>query len=169
MGRMPRRAPASPLVRIGVLAAIWGCSFLFIKVALEGVSATQVVLARIALGAATLSIFVLVRRERLPRRGRTWMHLAFMGVIANVIPFLGFSWGEDHGATSGLAGIYNATAPLWTLLFAILVLPQERPSRARVAGLVLGFTGVLIVLAPWRSVAGAHLSGQLACLGAGAC
>jgi drug/metabolite transporter (DMT)-like permease len=158
-----------PYARIAVLAAIWGCSFLFIKVALEGVSATQVVLARIVLGAVALGAFVLVQREPLPRRRRTWMHLAWMGLIANVVPFLGFSWGEEHGATSGLAGIYNATTPLWTLLVAIAVLPAERPTRARLGGLVLGFTGVLLVLAPWRSVEGAHLSGQLACLGAGAC
>lgn len=159
----------SPFARIAVLAGIWGCSFLFIKVALDGVSATQVVLARIVLGAFTLLAYCAVRRERLPPWGRTWMHLAFMGIVANVLPFLGFSWGEGHGATSGLAGIYNATTPLWTLLFAMAVLPAERPTRARVVGLVLGFCGVLIVLAPWRSVEGARLGGQLACLGAGAC
>jgi len=160
---------ASPFTRIAVLAGIWGCSFLFIKVALEGVSATQVVLARIVLGAFTLLAYCAVRRERLPAWGRTWLHLAFMGIVANVIPFLGFSWGEGHGATSGLAGIYNATTPLWTLLFAMAVLPAERPTRARVVGLVLGFLGVLLVLAPWRAVEGARLGGQLACLGAGAC
>src|SRR3954453_9250684 len=159
----------SPFARIAVLAGIWGCSFLFIKVALDGVSATQVVLARIVLGALTLLAYCAVRRERLPPSGRTWMHLAFMGIVANVLPFLGFSWGEGHGATSGLAGIYNATTPLWTLLFAMAVLPAERPTRARVVGLVLGFVGVLMVLAPWRAVEGARLGGQLACLGAGAC
>jgi drug/metabolite transporter (DMT)-like permease len=159
----------SPFTRIAVLAAIWGCSFLFIKVALEGVSATQVVLARIVLGAATLLGYCALRRERLPRWGVTWLHLAFMGIVANVVPFLGFSWGEGHGATSGLAGIYNATTPLWTLLFAMVALPAERPTRARLVGLVFGFAGVLLVLAPWRSVEGARLGGQLACLGAGAC
>ena len=160
---------SSPFTRIAVLAGIWGCSFLFIKVALEGVSATQVVLARIVLGAFTLLAYCAVRRERLPPWGRTWLHLAFMGIVANVLPFLGFSWGEGHGATSGLAGIYNATTPLWTLLFAMAVLPAERPTRARVVGLVFGFLGVLMVLAPWRTVEGARLGGQLACLGAGAC
>jgi drug/metabolite transporter (DMT)-like permease len=159
----------SPFARIAVLAAIWGCSFLFIKLALHGVSATQIVLARIVLGAMALGAFAALRREPLPRQPRTWAHLAFLGGVANVVPFLGFSWGEEHGATSGLAGIYNATAPLWTLMLAILVLPAERPTRARIAGLVTGFAGVLVVLAPWRSVEGAHLSGQLACLGAGAC
>ena len=159
----------SPVVRIAVLAGIWGCSFLFIKVALEGVTATQVVLARIVLGAVALAGFAVVRRERWPTSARTWLHLALMGIVANVVPFLGFSWGEEHGATSGLAGIYNATTPLWTLMFAIVGLPSERPTRNRLLGLGVGFIGVLVVLAPWRAVQGAHLSGQLACLGAGAC
>jgi drug/metabolite transporter (DMT)-like permease len=159
----------TPLARIAILAGIWGCSFLFIKVALEGVSATQVAIARTVLGATTLGAYVLVRRERLPQEPRTWMHLAFMGVVANVLPFIGFSWGEEHDATSGLAAIYNGATPLWTLLVAMVALPAERPTRARLTGLVLGFLGVLLVFAPWRSTQGVHLSGQLACLGAGAC
>jgi drug/metabolite transporter (DMT)-like permease len=152
-----------------VLAVIWGCSFLLIKVALEGVSATQVVLGRIVLGAVAILAWVVVRREPLPRQPVVWLHAAVMGVVSNVVPFLGFAWGEDNGATSGLAGIYNATTPLWTLVFAILALPSERPTRARLTGLVMGFAGVLVVLAPWRSMHGAGLAGQLACLGAGAC
>ena len=152
-----------------MLACIWGCSFLFIKVALEGMSATQVVLGRIVLGAAAILGWVLIRREPLPRQPIVWLHAAVMGVISNVVPFLGFAWGEDNGATSGLAGIYNATTPLWTLVFAILVLPSERPNRARVFGLIAGFFGVLVVLAPWRHLHGAALTGQLACLGASAC
>ena len=159
----------SPYARIAVLAAIWGCSFLFIKVALEGVSAVQVAVARTVLGTAALGTYVLIRRERLPRGRVTWLHLAVMGLVANVLPFLAFSWGEDHGATSGLAAIYNGATPLWTLLVAIVALPAERPTRARLTGLVVGFLGVLLVLAPWRSTHGAHISGQLACLSAGVC
>lgn len=159
----------SPWARIGVLAGIWGCSFLFIKVALEGMSATQVVLGRIVLGAVAILGWLALRRQPLPRNRTVWLHAAVMGLVSNVVPFLGFAWGEDNGATSGLAGIYNATTPLWTLVFAILFLPSERPSRARVVGLMVGFAGTLVVLAPWRSVHGAGLDGQLACLGAGAC
>jgi drug/metabolite transporter (DMT)-like permease len=166
---MPRSPFASPGARIAVLASIWGCSFLFIKVALEGMSATQVVLGRIVLGTVAIVAWVAIRREPLPRSAAVWGHVAVMAVISNVVPFLGFAWGEEHGATSGLAGIYNATTPLWTLVFVMLALPSERPTRARIAGLCLGFTGVVVVLAPWRSLNGAHLQGQLACLGAGAC
>src|SRR4051812_10357970 len=97
----------SPWARIGVLAGIWGCSFLLIKVALEGMSATQVVLGRIALGAIAILGWVVVRRVPMPRQPVIWAHLAIMGLISNVVPFLGFAWGEANGASSGLAGIYN--------------------------------------------------------------
>lgn len=160
---------SSPWTRIAVLAAIWGCSFLFIKVALEGMTATQVVLGRIVLGAVAILGWVVLRREPLPREPVVWLHAAVMGLISNVVPFLGFAWGEENGATSGLAGIYNATTPLWTLVFVMLALPSERPTRSRLAGLVAGFVGTLVVLAPWRSLHGASLDGQLACLGASAC
>ncbi len=166
---MTRSWWASPWARIVVLAGIWGCSFLFIKVALEGMTATQVVLGRIVLGAVAILAWVAIRREPLPRQPSVWLHAAAMGLISNVVPFLGFAWGEENGATSGLAGIYNATTPLWTLVFVLLVLPTERPTRARLIGLVAGFVGVLVVLAPWRSLHGAALDGQLACLGASAC
>src|SRR5438270_13452904 len=129
----------------------------------------QVALARTVLGAATLGSYVLIRREKLPRQPTTWMHLAIMGLVANVLPFLGFSWGEAHGATSGLAAIYNGATPLWTLMVAIVALPAERPTRARLTGLGMGFCGVFLVLAPWRSTHRPRLSGQLACLGPGAC
>lgn len=161
--------PVSPLARIAVLAGIWGCSFLFIKVALEGVTAGQVVAGRIVLGAVALGGVALVRREPFPRDLRVWGHLALMGIVANLVPFFGFSWGEAHGATSGLAGIYNATTPLWTLLFVMLALPHERPTGERIAGLAVGFAGVVLVLAPWHGAEGARLSGQLACLGAAFC
>jgi drug/metabolite transporter (DMT)-like permease len=158
----------SAFVRLLLLAAIWGCSFLFIKVALEGLAPTQIVLGRITLGAATLAAIVAVRHGRMPRDLATWAHLAFVSVLNNLLPFFLFAWGEQRVASS-LAGIYNATTPLFTLLVAMAALPAERPTRARFAGIALGFLGVVVVLAPWRGVAGSSLTGQLACLTAGGC
>jgi drug/metabolite transporter (DMT)-like permease len=71
--------------------------------------------------------------------------------------------------SSLLAGIFNATTPLLTLLFSLVVLPGERPTAAKVAGLVVGFCGVLVVLAPWSGLGDGSLLGALACLGAAAC
>ena len=156
----------SAFLRIVALALMWGCSFLFIKVALDGLSPTQVVLGRILVGAVTLGGIVASRRRRMPRDRRLWGHLLLLGAIANVAPFFLFAWGEGHGASSGLAGIYNATTPLWTLLIAMVALPQERPSVARAAGIVIGFLGVVVVFGPWTGVEHAAVRGQVATVGA---
>jgi drug/metabolite transporter (DMT)-like permease len=155
--------------RLCLLAAIWGCSFLFIKVGLQGLSDTQVVVGRIVIGAAVLAAFTAIRRIPMPRRPTMWAHFLFLGVVGNVLPFFGFAWGEAHGAPSSLAGVYDATTPLFTLLVAVAALPSERPTVRRAAGLVLGFLGAIVILAPWQLAGGTALAGQLTCIGAAAC
>ncbi|GAC1326385.1 MAG: DMT family transporter [Mycobacteriales bacterium] len=166
----PARRAVSRLAvgQLAVLAAIWGTSFLFIKVGLAGLSAPQVVLGRLLTGVAVLLAIVALRRQSLPRNPRTWGHLALMGLVANVVPFYLFAWGEQR-TSSSLAGIYNAATPLLTLLVAVAVLPEERPNLARTIGLALGFLGVLTVLGPWRGLGATSVTGQLAFLGAAAC
>lgn len=151
-----------------LLSAIWGTSFLFIKIADRQLSPLQVVLARLALGCAPVVLVLLVRRERLPSGRRTWAHLALLAVISNVLPFSLIAYGEKH-ISSVLAGLWNATTPLFTLVIALLVLPEERPTRQRIAGLVLGFAGVVVVLEPWTGLGGPSLDGSLAVAGASAC
>lgn len=158
-----------PLARFLLLASIWGASFLFIKVALEGMTDLQVVLGRCLFGAVALAAIVVARRVPLPRSPTIWGHLLLLGLIANVVPFFCFAWAEDGRVSSGLAGIYNASTPLATLLIAISVLPEERATRPRLVGLVLGFLGVVVVIAPWRGLGAASFGGQLACLLAAAC
>ncbi|MBA3655627.1 MAG: DMT family transporter [Actinobacteria bacterium] len=155
--------------RFVALGAIWGSSFLFIKIALEGLAPAQVVLGRLATGAVVLVVAVALRHGTWPRRRGAWGHLALVAVVGNVLPFFLFSWGEVR-VSSALAGVLNAATPLLTMLIALVVLPEERATRLRLAGLVAGFTGVVVILAPWRAGAAAGaLSGKLACLGAAAC
>ena len=146
-----------------LLAAAWGASFLFIKVGLQGLSPGQVVLGRLASGALALGVISLVTRQSLPRSPIAWAHLAVVSVLLCVAPFLLFAWAEQHIA-SGLASIYNATTPLMTMLVAFAALPAERPTKARLAGLLTGFVGVLVVLAPWDGAGGGGLTAQGACL-----
>jgi len=164
----PTGVNRSAAIRLGLLAAIWGTSFLLIKVALEDLTPMQIVLGRMAIGATILLAVLAMRGERLPSGRRIWASLAFVGVVANVVPFFLIAWGEQY-VGSGLAGIYNATTPLFTLVVATAALPEERPTAAKTAGLVVGFLGVLLVMAPWRGVGHAALAGQLACLGGAAC
>lgn len=152
-----------------VLAGIWGASFLFIKVALEGLSPLQIVYGRMLAGASVMAAVVLLGRHRLPRSPRMWLDLAFMSVVANIVPFFLFAFAEEH-ITSGLAGVLNGTTPLFTLAFAVAALPEERMSAARAAGFVVGFLGVVLVVGPWdQNPLTSSVVGQVACLGAAAC
>jgi len=166
-----RAAPSPHAPWLGaylLLSTIWGTSFLFIKIADRQLSPLQVVLARMALGTATVLVVLLIRRERLPSEGRTWGHLAFLALVSNALPFSLIAYGETH-ISSVLAGLWNATTPLFTLLIALGVLPEERPTRQRVGGLVLGFVGVAVVLGPWSGLGGPSLEGSIAVAGASAC
>jgi drug/metabolite transporter (DMT)-like permease len=87
------------------------------------------------------------------------------GVPAQCASLSLFAYGETE-TTSVVAGILNATAPLFTIVVALLMLPEERPNLERAAGVVLGFLGVLVVLGVWQGLAGHALAGELACLGA---
>lgn len=155
------------LLQYGMLASTWGASFLFIKVGLEGLSPAEVVLGRLASGALALLVISAVGRQRLPREAVVWGHLAVVAVLLCVAPFLLFAWAEQH-IPSGVASIYNATTPLMTMLVSLAALPAEKPTRVRLAGLLAGFAGVLIVLGPW-GLGGGDAAAQAACLLATAC
>jgi drug/metabolite transporter (DMT)-like permease len=167
------QAPASPrpaswLPAFLALAAIWGSSFLFIKIGVRELHPAYVTLLRCAAGALTLLAVVVVTRDRLPRSGRLWGHMALLAFIGNVVPFTLFGYGELR-VSSIIAGIWNGTTPLMVLLVGLVFLPDERPTRLRVAGLLLGFVGVLVVLGAWRGLGGGELVGQLYCAGAAVC
>lgn len=155
-------------VPFGLLTLIWGSSFLFIKVAVRDLAPVDVALVRVGLGAAVLLGVLAAGRRALPRGRRVWWHLAVVALFANAAPFALLAYGEQR-ISSVLAGLWNATTPLMVLMVATLMLPDERPTRRRVVGLLAGFAGVVVVLGPWRSPGGGQLAGQLMCLGAAAC
>jgi len=158
--------PLKGLVRISLLALIWGSGFLLIKIALRGFSPVQLTFSRLALGALVLLIFVAVTRLRLPRVGRTWLHLVMAALLANAIPYTLFGVAERH-VDSNLAGAINATTPLWTVLFALATGTESRLTARRWLGMLLGFAGAMIILAPWN-ISEVPFRYALACLTASA-
>ncbi|PJN07246.1 EamA family transporter [Streptomyces sp. CB01635] len=153
----PRRA-LDWRVRFGVLSLIWGFSFLLIKVGTEGYAPFQVTLGRLAFGTAVLAVAMAVKRERLPRGLRTWGHIAVAALLLNSLPFSLFAFSEQT-IPSTLAGICNATSPLWGMALSLVALSEDRPTRRRVAGLGIGFLGVLTVLGVWQGFHGLDLAG----------
>jgi drug/metabolite transporter (DMT)-like permease len=157
----------SAVPKIALLALIWGSSFLWIKLALRGLSPVEVTLARLVLGAGVLFVVVAVRRQALPRDLVVWMHIVIAALFANAAPYLLFAVGEQHVASS-TAGILNATTPLWTVVVALAVRHQKTISLSQATGLILGFGGALLIFAPWQSVSGFASAGAIACLAAAA-
>ncbi|WP_309115176.1 DMT family transporter [Saccharothrix sp.] len=154
------------LVRMGVLALFWGSSFLWIKIALTGLSPVQIALGRTVLGAAIVAGLLFAGGQRLPRGRAVWGHLAIAAVFGNVIPFVLFAVGEET-VDSGVAGVLNATTPLWALAIGLALGFEKQRNAARLIGLVLGFAGTLLIFAPWQK-AGLASWGALACLAAAA-
>jgi len=157
----------------GAAALVWGSSFLFMKVALHGMSPAQVAIGRLFLGAAALTVLMLLGRHRWPRDLRTLGHIAVTSLTFCVIPFQLWAWAGTRLPT-GLSSIYNATTPLMTMMMVLAFGRGERLSREQGIGLVLGAAGVAVILQPWRLLAdtgvlaGTALA-QMACLGATAC
>ncbi|MER7625615.1 DMT family transporter [Streptomyces sp. NPDC126503] len=160
----PRAASARPSrlldwrLRFGALALIWGFSFLLIKVGTEGFAPFQVTFGRLLFGTAVLAVALVVKRDRLPRGARVWGHLTVAAFLLNALPFSLFAYAELT-IPSTLAGICNATTPLWGMALSLVALSEDRPTRVRAAGLGIGFVGVLTVLGAWQGFSGLDVTG----------
>lgn len=143
-----------PAARIGVLALLWGSTFLWIKVALDGFSPVQVTLVRCVLASLTLLAACHAAGHRLPRGRALWGRIAVAAFFCNALPFALFSFAEQT-VDSGLAGVLNATTPLWSLLIGVAAGTERRVPAARSGGLLLGFAGTVLIFAPWQREGGA--------------
>lgn len=135
---------------MGLLALFWGSSFLWIKMALASLSPMQIALVRAALGTAVLLVLCYASGRRLPRGRTVWGHLVVAAFFGNAVPFVLFAVGELT-VPSSVAGMLNSTTPLWALMIGILLGTDRDLRPVRVAGLLLGFAGTLLIFAPWET------------------
>ncbi|WP_063789900.1 DMT family transporter, partial [Streptomyces sp. MMG1121] len=159
------------MVRVVVLALLWGSGYLWTGLALRhGLSPLHITVLRSALGAAVLLLLARTGRQRLPRGAAVWGRLVVAALLCNTLPFFLAAQGVRTVST-GLAGVLNATTPLWSLLLGLALGTERDRNPLRFAGLLLGFGGVLLIFSPWSSVhatagGGAFGRGVLALLGA---
>ena len=135
---------------LAVLSAIWGSSYMFIKVGLRDFAPATLVDLRLALAAAVLVTFV-AARGRARRLRPALAPGAVVGTVGMAVPFQLISWGETH-IESGIAGVANASVPIFVALLALRFAPSERLHGLRLAGLAVGLSGVAVV-------SGVHPSG----------
>jgi len=124
---------------------IWGGSFLFIGVAVKELPPLTIVALRVVMAAVALRLILSVLGVPMPRERQAWIAFLGMGILNNVIPFTLIVWGQKHIA-SGLASILNATTPLFTVIVAHYLTADERLTRQRFAGVMVGFLGVAVMI-----------------------
>ncbi len=130
------------------LGLIWGASYLFIKIGGEQIPPVTFVVGRTAIASIAVAAVLLARQEAFPRwRREIWLPLVVMGITNGVIPYTLITWGETQ-ISSGLAGILVATMPIFTVLLAHWMTPDEKLNANKVAGIVIGFIGVVILFLP---------------------
>ncbi len=129
------------------LAALWGASFLFIKVAVAEMSPLTLVAVRLVFGTLGLLVFIPFRPTIMEGWYRRLRGFFVVAVFNAIIPYLAISWGEEH-ITSGMAAILNATTPLVVVLVSQWWPGGERLTWTRIGGVVIGFLGVGILVGP---------------------
>ena len=154
-----------PRLAFGALSLIWGSSFLWIKIAVQEVGPMTLVAFRLLFGLLALLIAARVTRQRLQVSRRDLPSYAIVAVLNTALPFTLISWGETR-IDSGTAAILNGAMPLFVLVLAHFWLRDERITWMRLAGLLVGFGGVglIVGLGASGTFEGNRL-GQLAVLG----
>jgi drug/metabolite transporter (DMT)-like permease len=157
-------------VLFAVLALSWGSSYLFIKIGVGSLPPFMLIAGRLGIGALLLGIVLAIAREPLPRDRVTYGKLLIMAIVNIAIPFTLITFAE-RSIDSVLAVILNATVPLFTIVIAAAVLPEEAITVGRVAGLGVGFVGVVVLVGRGlgADIAGDGPWGELALLGSSFC
>jgi drug/metabolite transporter (DMT)-like permease len=162
---MTRRATPTEWLIFLTLGFCWGSSYLFIKLAVGDFGTFTLVALRLLVGASLLWSVVLLSRVQLPREPRMYGHLVVMATINIALPFSLITMAE-RSVDSSLASILTSPVPLFAAVLAPFFLPDEPIRLNGLAGLALGFVGVVILVSPGLSGSGGELPGMLALLAA---
>ena len=145
-----------------LLAAIWGASYMFIKVGVRDFQPATLMSLRLVIAFVPLFVFCAVTRGGAVRAAReiasVWRAGLVLGLLSAAVPFTLVAWGEKH-IDSGVAGVAQASLPLFTALLALKFKPSERATGQRLAGIAVGLLGVGVLTGVdpgkgWWAVAG---------------
>lgn len=142
-GANPRRE----LALLGLLAGLWGSSYLLIRVALASIPPVTLIAVRVAVAALLLCAVLWQLRVPLPRERGTWGALLVQAMLNSILPWSLLAWGQQH-VDSGLAGVLNSTSPVFVFFITRLLTRHEAVRGLQLAGAVLGVLGVVLIVGP---------------------
>jgi drug/metabolite transporter (DMT)-like permease len=156
--------PATELALLGVLALLWGSSYLLIKVAVADIPPLSLVAFRVSLAGALLLAVMHMQGERFPKDAHAWRLLLLQSFLNSLGPWILLAWGQQFVA-SGLAGVLNSTSPIFVFLITLTITRHESVGPAKLGGALLGMLGVVLIIGTDALQGlGEQLFGQLAVL-----
>ena len=162
---MIARPTRTDWVLLLILGLVWGTSYAFIKLGVQTLPTFTLIATRLAIGLSLLVVVVAVAREPLPRTVRPYVHFVVMAIVNIVIPFYLITTAE-RSVDSAIAAIINGAVPLVVIVLAALVFHDEPITLNRLAGLLLGYAGVIVIVSPGLlSASASALTGELALVG----
>lgn len=135
------------LLLLIALATVWGPSFLFIKVAIVEIEPITLAAMRIGIAALLLNMYVIPFRKTFVKDWNFWKHATIAGFFAQALPFILINWGEQY-IDSALASILNGLTPIFTLLIANFAIQEDKMTKPKIFGTVLGFIGLIVLISP---------------------
>ena len=151
-------------VLLGLLALLWGSSYLFIKIAVVEIPPITLIAYRVSVAALFLFAIMSWKKERFPRDFKTWRMLFILSFFNSIGAWTILAWGQQY-VDSGLASVLNSTSPIFVFIFTLFIVRHEKPRALKLFGALLGVVGVtLIVGVDALAGLGQQVAGQLASL-----
>ena len=130
-----------------VLSVLWGGSFFFVEVLINYLPPLTIVTLRVGLAAITLWGLAFALKLKILKMRQYWWALTIVGLFSNALPFCLIVWGQTQ-ISSGLASIFNATTPFFTVIIAGIFLADERITQQKLLGVIMGIFGTIILIGP---------------------
>lgn len=166
MKQQPRLAVELGL--LGVLAMLWGSSYLFMKIAVMEIPPLTLIAARVSIAALFLVVVLGITRDSLPRDAETWRGLLIQSLLNSIGAWTLLAWGQQF-VDASLTSVLNSTSPVFVFIFTALITRHERVGWVKLSGALLGIAGVsLIVGVDALAGLGQQVAGQLAALASAA-
>lgn len=141
---MPNRTIEYAL--LGLLALLWGSSYMWIGIALETIPPATLMAIRVALAAAILLVIMAVQGVSMPLDWRTWRLFFVQSLVNSTGPWLLLAWGQQCAGTA-VSSVLNSTSPLWVFAFSFLILNSgQRPGTRQLIGALAGFAGIVLIV-----------------------
>ncbi len=149
---------------LGLLALLWGSSFMWISIGVQTIPPVTLAAIRVVVASVVIGLVMLVKGQRLPTEPKLIGQLFILAMIGSIIPWVSLAWGQQF-VDSALASVLNSTSPIWVLFITVLFLKGDNPPALKMLGAGLGFCGVVLIIGTDALAGlGDHIWGQLAVL-----